>query len=545
MNDSETDGDVNPFTIQVEVSLEPRVVETTIRDHRMESMDLFSTVPDDLQRMQLVQQAWRIGTSALIAAQGHATVQRTEEIAERLQRDLKVAMDDHIRRGEDSLTRVLGEWIDPKTGRFTGRLEDIIGEKGELANLLVAHLGSDSGTLAKTLGERLGENSDLWKALDPESSDGLIKRLTKHVEETLSKHDESVASALDPLAEGSPVNRFLSTLETKLKGADEDRNEQLRTLTAALDANDEDSLLSRLMRETSDARSDMAAAMDPSREDSPMNAIKRTLTSTFEEHAEKMEEELSGIREEQQKLLKEVIDSKATRRANESTTIGGGEFEDDLHQFLIDLLPGEMVSVDNVGNETGAIRNSKVGDIVVEYLPEHQLAGSRVVFEAKRSASYKMPKALEETRIAMENRESEVGVFVMDRSRAPAGMPALSRHGNRIVVTWDREDPNHDHFLMAATHIALCVVRGERTEDEGERAAIRTIIGRLENEVNRIALIERFAGNVVRDGGKIQMEIGKMRKKLGLAIRESQTTLTALGIEREDPVETAFEDEDA
>jgi hypothetical protein len=532
--------EMNVFKIQAEVTLEPRAIEANIRDQRIETVNMFSDAPDDMQRMSMVEQIWRIGVAALASAQSHATIQRTEEIAERMQKNMISIMDKNIRRQEETLTKTLSEWVDPKSGKFTGRLEDLLGDDGEIATLLKTHLSSDSSTLANTLAKNVGENSLISNLLDPNAADGFINNLSKDIEATLSKHNISVQEALDPLHAGGPANRFMTALKESMKDADSDREVQLQSLTAALDANDENSLLSRLMRETSAARSEMLIAMDPTREDSPMHAIQRTIVSTLQTHSEKVEQEFSTIRKEQQEFLNEIIERMAIRKERKSTTAGGNDFESDLHDFLVKLLPEQMVSIDQVGNETGLIKNCKVGDIVTEFLPEHQLAGSRVVFEAKRDANYKVPKALEEIQTAIDNRGAEVGVFVFESSRAPKSMPPLSRHGNRILVIWDNENPEDDHYLMAAAHIALGIINGQNTENEGEREAISTVVGRLESEINRIGTIDKYAGNIVRDGSKIHHELTIMRKKLDLSIREASRTLEALGIECTDPVDIQF-----
>ena len=69
--------------------------------------------------------------------------------------------------------------------------------------------------------------------------------------------------ALDPLAEDGAVARFLRSLREELKGADEDRAKQLSAALAALDANDESSLLSRLVRETHHARQEVLVGREP------------------------------------------------------------------------------------------------------------------------------------------------------------------------------------------------------------------------------------------------------------------------------------------
>ena len=58
--------------------------------------------------------------------------------------------------------------------------------------------------------------------------------------------------------------------------------------------------------------------------------------------------------------------------------------------------------------------------VVIEFDPDHSQAGGRVVIETKRQANWTEPKAIEALDTAMENRESQIGVFLMAESRAPA-----------------------------------------------------------------------------------------------------------------------------
>jgi hypothetical protein len=52
---------------------------------------------------------------------------------------------------------------------------------------------------------------------------------------------------LDPLEKDGAVGRFLRSLREELQTADDDRAKQLAAALAALDANDETSLLNRLV----------------------------------------------------------------------------------------------------------------------------------------------------------------------------------------------------------------------------------------------------------------------------------------------------------
>ena len=124
--------------------------------------------------------------------------------------------------------------------------------------------------LAETLARQVGESSPLFKKLSPTESDGLVKVLESQLRVVMDEGHAELVRALDPLAEDGAVARFLRSLREELKGADEDRAKQLSAALAALDANDENSLLSRLVRETNHARQDVLSAVNPDTPDSPM-----------------------------------------------------------------------------------------------------------------------------------------------------------------------------------------------------------------------------------------------------------------------------------
>jgi hypothetical protein len=77
-----------------------------------------------------------------------------------------------------------------------------------------------------------------------------------------------------------------------VKGADEDRAKQLASALNALDANDQNSLINRLVRETNSARQVLLHAVNPDAPDSPMAIMKQTLTNLPREHSRSQAEAL-------------------------------------------------------------------------------------------------------------------------------------------------------------------------------------------------------------------------------------------------------------
>jgi hypothetical protein len=94
----------------------------------------------------------------------------------------------------------------------------------------------------------------LFRKLSPTDGEGLVKVLEVQLRRVMSDGHAELVCALDPLAEDGAVARFLKSLRDEAKGADEDRAKQLASALNALDANDQSSLINRLVRETNSAR---------------------------------------------------------------------------------------------------------------------------------------------------------------------------------------------------------------------------------------------------------------------------------------------------
>ena len=133
--------------------------------------------------------------------------------------------------------------------------------------------------------------------------------LEAKLREALTENQAEVARALDPVAEDGAVARFLRALRQELEKADNDRSKQLALATKALDANDENSLLSRLMRETAAAKNAFVAAMNPELPSSPMAVLKNTLSTLLQQHVKTQQESMALLHERQAKFEQEVRES--------------------------------------------------------------------------------------------------------------------------------------------------------------------------------------------------------------------------------------------
>ncbi len=525
----------NPLVIDVKVTA--REVAIRVTDRRPESLGLFGELAA-AQQEQLAMDAWSVGLRALANAYTQAQEAKFEDVGKALVEDIDRQLKAHVESQQQTIARVLGRFFDPRDGQVTQRLAAFVDDQGVLARLLEKYLGPQNSVLAEALARQVGETSPLFKKLSPTDSNGLIKILEGQLRTVMVESHAELVHALDPLAEDGAVARFLRSLREELKGADEDRQKQLSAALAALDANDEGSLLSRLVRETHQARQEVLTAVNPDAPASPLAILKASLTKMLEEQAA-VQNDLAKRQEQRQTLFeKEVREALArieTRRTqDQKTTRGGFDFEDAVTAFVRAATQGAPCVFDVTG-ATAGVGRCKKGDAVLRFTAESAFAQAGVVFEAKRDSSCTVQKALAELDAARKNRDAAAGVLVMARSHASDVFPRFARYGNNVLVTWDEHDPATDAYLHAAILLGMGLVTRTRTAgDPGDIAALRDVESRIENELSRLERMEKHSVAIRNNVDGISDEIRKAQKALDVLLRKAQSTLRALNIHMTD-----------
>jgi len=512
-------------------------VAAEMRDRRPDSLTLFGTL-DEAQRQQLASDAWTIGLRALHNAHTAAQESKLKDIGESLVGDIGRQLSAHVERQQETIAEVLGRFFDPKDGHVNQRLAAFLNDDGVLARVLDKYLGPANSVLAETLARQVGESSPLLKKLSPTDGEGVIKTLETQLRVIMENGHAEVLKALDPLTEDGAVARFLKSLREQLKGANEDLAAQLSAALAALNANDENSLLSRLVRETNQARQDVLTAVNPETPNSPMAMLKSSLTTLLEQQSVNQAEVAKEQQERQTQFEKEVREALTrieTKRAQDQTSPRGGiDFEDEVTRFVNAATLGGPYVFSVVGTTPGVGRCKK-GDAVLRFTAESAFANAGVVFEAKREAGYTVQAALDELDEARKNRDSGAGVFVMARSHASEVFPRFVRYGNNVLVTWDEQDHRTDPYLHAAILLGMSLITRNRTNgDVGDITALKDIEARIEGELSRLDKMEKYSGNIRKNVDDISEEVRKAQKALDLLLRKAQSTLLALKVELHD-----------
>ena len=519
--------------VEASVTLSGEQLDAHLCDRRADVATFFADI-NQSQHPVVAVEAWTIGMRALKNAQAAAEEARLKDIGGSLLADLDRQLKTHIESQQKQIAAVLTRFFDPKDGEVSQRLASFLADGGVLARLLDQYLAPQNSVLAQALARQLGDTSPLFKKLSPTDSEGVVKVLEAQLRGVMKSGHEEMERALDPLAEDGAVARFLRSLREELKGADDDRAKQLGTALAALNANDENSLLSRLVRETNGARRDVLEAVNPDKAGSPLEILKTSLTRLLHEQGANQVAMAKQQQERQVAFEKEVREALArieTRRAHsQKSTHGGFDFEDAVFAFVKGTTQCAPCVLDPTGTTAGVGRCKK-GDAILRFTAESAFAGAGVVFETKRESGYTVQKALDELDAARKNRDAVAGVFVMARSHATDAFPAFARYGNNVLVIWDQDDAATNAYLQAAVMLGMGLATRSKTVGEpSDINALRDIEARIEAELKTLGSMEKHNESIRKNSDGISDDIRKARKGLEALVAKAQSTLRALNI---------------
>jgi G:T-mismatch repair DNA endonuclease (very short patch repair protein) len=380
----------------------------------------------------------------------------------------------------ERVAATLTQYLDPQSGVLPQRLQALLRQDGELERLLRAHVGGDDSLLARSLAAHLGEGSPIFKLLSPHDANGLRAQLTRTIEDALA--------------------------------------EQRKVILREFSLDQKDSALSRLAREFS--LDDDASALA---------RLKRELLSTIDRLAKDNVEFQAQVREALARL--------DTRKKHEArTTTHGVAFEERLGALLAVEAQRLGDLFEATGETTGAIKQCKKGDYVVELGAESVAAHARIVWEAKEKQSYALRAALEEIAEARRNRQAQVGVFVYSRKTAPDALESLQRHGNDVVVVWDADDPASELVVRAAYSLARALAVRERRSDRESQAAIAEIeraARAVERQIGYLDEVRKWAETVKGHGEKIAERSSRMADELRRDVELLDAQVAAMRMARD------------
>ncbi len=444
-------------------------IRLTVNDPELEG-EIAAHAPG-AERERFLLQALRIGIVALRHTQA------------RLDADLLARETDRLL---SQMGARLGEYFDPKTGRFTERVQKLAGPGGELDALLTRSVtGKDSAfakmfeaqaaalaqALTQALERQVGPQSPLFKHFSTDEGQGFLKGVGDAVRAKTEAFQKELARQFSLDDPDSALSRLVANVE-----------KSNRTITTEFSLDDPKSALSR---------------------------FKREVTGLVEKIAKENEEFRRAVTNDLSALI-------AKREEAEKSTRHGLGFEAALNEWLVRHANRRGDLFIATGSKVGLIKNCKIGDAVIQLSPESKAAGERIVIEAKESQSVTFDAALEETETARKNRDARVGIFVYSAKSRPANVEPFRREGDCLVVVWDAEDPTTDVYLEAALSVAraLCVRSRAATEEEIDKKGLLEGILNIEKQIDNLAELSTYYGTIATASEKGRKRIETMEKEL-------------------------------
>ena len=210
-----------------------------------------------------------------------------------------------------------------------------------------------------------------------------------------------------------------------------------------------------------------------------------------------------------------------SKKAAQNAPKGGIDFEKEgILKFIHKWSQKANHTVTHTGNKLGLERTRK-GDVVIELEPEHAAARCKIVVEAKSEQGSTLHAAWKELEVARKNRGAEVGLFVLDKNKAPDGLDCLTRYGNDVMIVWDAEDESSDVIFEAGLSlaVALCVKAKTPSKEGVDPEAMDNAISNIENEIKRLEEITQSANSIKKTSDNILKKAEEMRSDLEKQIR--------------------------
>ena len=485
---------LNPAAV---TALEPIYLHLSVTDP--EALAALAEAAEGRDRQELALTALKIGILSLKAARGTVDGMAIRQESDRLLGTLEERLNKHRELLDETLGGTLRSYFDPASGAFTERVQRLLKHDGDLATVIGSQVDTARRTLDEVLAKHLGDDSALHSLLSPEEGNAFIEAIRGQMSTALLQQSETIAGEFSLDRPDSALSRLVRELKDRHGDLERNLGERVTSVVGEFSLDNKDSALSRLVGRVEQAQGQISAQFSL---DNPESGLTRIV-----QRLERFEVAQSERSRDFELRVTSLLEKIVTRRDDaRRSTLHGNEFESRVGEHLQSHCLAADDVFDAVGDTSGVIPRSKVGDFVVTMGPDSAVAGASIVVEAKASGIYTLKATLAEADVARRNRSASVCLFVHSSQTAPAGLPELHRWGLDIVVVWDADDPATDVRLKAAYLLAkaLCVRANQHNEEEAASLAEMDVaIEAIRKHIAGFEEIKTSARTVVGGGEKI------------------------------------------
>ncbi len=474
-----------------------------------ETIDELSTYPEG-EREQFALQALRIGVLALRQARGRIDADLIQRETQRMLAALEGRLSSYSLQMHEKLSGSLKEYFDPGSGRFHERVQQLIKHDGELEQVLRRQIGGSDSELCKTLLAHFGHQSPLMQLLSPTESQGLLAALRQTLETQLTNQREHVLKEFSLDNKEGALARMIGELTSSHGQLAEVLEKKISVVIEEFSLDKEDSALNRLVRNVDRAQTTITREFSLDNDGSALARLRRELMGLMEKQVETN----TKFQEEVKVTLSSMV---ARREEAERSTRHGMAFEDAVCAFIEYHAQQSGDVATRVGNTTGMIKNSKVGDCLLELGPDCAAAGAKIVIEAKQQGTYNLQQARVEIETARKNRNAQIGLFVFSKRTAPECLEEVFRSGDDVFVLWDPDEQATNLHLKIGLALAraLCIRVEKRQQSQAaDFEAITAAILDIEKQSGMLGEASKHAETIKNGAEKILDRVRITRKSL-------------------------------
>jgi len=303
------------------------------------------------------------------------------------------------------------------------------GFKGDLKERLEGYFKAESGAVPRSLDSFFGQNGTMSQMMNSYFSSDQGK-LTNLIQQQVGP-SSSFAKSLDPNNKDGVLSKLEIMVQTHLQ-------EKTKEIINQFSLDIDNSALSRLQTSLF----------------AKVGEIQTSNTVFFGQLKQAL-----GIKEG-----KDTEFAKGTEK--------GREFESALYEKVAALAKQLGDTSENVRSLVGKIPRAKVGDYVLTLGSTSGAPETNIAIEVKKEQNYKLKDAVDELKLAKENREATAGIFIFAKGYEPAEVGDFHKIGNDFYVTVDEELLASNQPLLffetAYKIIRILLVTSKRVEEARE-----------------------------------------------------------------------------
>ncbi len=270
-------------TTDVAVYTKPEKFDSTIVTFVVSDPEVLvalSEYPDGPARTNFLLTALKVGVLSLKAARGTLDGDTLRREGDRLMGGLGTLLDGWRSTFEERVSGSLAHYFDPQQGTFMERVHRLTKADGDLATVVRQQVQEAQSNLSKVFEQFIGENSQLFRMLDPTGDNQFVSTLQRTLDGVVREQNNAILGQFSLDNKDGALARFLNELTAKHGDLNQALSRDMQAIVEEFSLDDEDSALSRLVSRVEAAQGSLTAELSLDNETRPCSGYSECCRAT-------------------------------------------------------------------------------------------------------------------------------------------------------------------------------------------------------------------------------------------------------------------------